>query len=521
MNPQITDSVNPQVTDCSTLQKDRVVETDVVVIGTGAGGGIAAQILAEAGRQVVMVEEGPYQTMHDFHMRESEAYPNLYHEVAARKTVDKAITILQGRAVGGGTTVNWTSCFRFPEQTLAHWRQQYGWQHDLTTLDPWHRYAEQLLNITPWPIHNPNNAAFADGAKKLGWHYETIARNVRGCLNLGYCNVGCPVGAKQSTQQVSIPAALQRGAQLYTRLRAERLITTGDTVSEVECSAMNARGSDPSGVKVRIRAKQIVVAAGGIGSPALLLRSQLPDPHQLTGKRTFLHLTLATAAVMPEKMNSFHGAPQTIHSNQFLWRDGVTGEMGYKLETVPMLPALSSTVFGSFGQQHADNMAIFSNMFPLIALLRDGFHEQSPGGTVKLNSDGTPVLDYPLNDYYWRAIRHAYGSMLAVQFAAGATQAIPIHSEAQWYKSLSAAQQAIPQLTMAPHRPKVFSAHVMGGCAMGADPKQSVVDLTGRHHHLRNLHVMDGSLFPSGIGVNPSLPIYAMAAALANGLLKG
>ena len=506
--------------DCSQLQQNKIVEADIVIIGTGAGGGIGAQIFADAGLKVVMIEEGPYQTTSDFHMQESDAYPNLYQDVSNRKTKDKAISILQGRAVGGGTTVNWTSCFHIPSQTLEYWQQNYGWKESEASLASSYEYAEKLLNIHLWTIHNPSNAAFARGAKKLKWHHEEIARNVRGCRNLGYCGVGCPIGAKQSTLITSIPAAVKKGAKVYSRLRAHKLITKGDKVREVQCHALNSIGSDTTGIKVTVRARHVVLAAGGIGSPALLLRSNLPDPHQRVGKRTFLHVTAGSAARMPEKINAFYGAPQTIHSNEFLWRDGVAGEMGYKIEAAPLHPVLTATVFGSFGQEHADVMANFSHAQPLIALMRDGFHEQSPGGTVQLNDDGSPILDYSLNDYYWRGIKRAYLSMLEIQFAAGAIEAMPIHSDAKLFRSWKQAKKMIDHLPMSAHRPKLFAAHVMGGCAMGTDINHSVVDLDGRYHQLSNLSIIDGSIFPTSVGANPSLPIYAMATKLSKALSK-
>lgn len=504
--------------DCSTLKQDKIVEADIVVIGTGAGGGISAQIFAEAGLKVVMIEEGPYQTTSDFHMQESEAYPHLYQEVANRKTADKAITILQGRAVGGGTTVNWTSCFRIPDQTFEHWQQHFGWSLDNTKLKSSYDYAEKLLNIHPWPVHNPSNTVFERGAKKLNWHHEVIARNVKGCQNLGFCGLGCPTGAKQSTLVTSIPSALNKGAQLFSRLRADRLIVKGDSVKEVECHAMDTKGADTTGIKVTIRARHIVLAAGGIGTPALLLRSKLPDPNEDVGKRTFLHVTVGTAARMKEKIEPYYGAPQTITSNEFLWRDGVTGKMGYKMESAPLQPALAATVFSEFGQDFADAMANLSHAQPLIALMRDGFNEQSVGGTVRLNDDGSPVLDYPLNDYLWEGIRHSYKSMLEIQFSAGAIYAMPMHSDASWYRSWKEAKKEVENLSFAANRQKLFSAHTMGGCAMGKDESNSVVDLDGRHHQLSNLSIIDGSIFPSSIGANPSLPIYAMATLLANKL---
>ena len=504
--------------DCSQLTKDRIVEGDVAIVGTGAGGGIAAQTLAEAGLKVILIEEGPYQTAKDFHMQESEAYPQLYQEVASRKTRDKAINILQGRAVGGGTTVNWTSCFHIPSQSLEYWRGHYGWELTEQALQPWYRKVEAQLHITPWRGHNQSNAVLGRGLDRLNWHQDIIRRNVKQCRGLGYCGTGCPVDAKQSALVTSILAALKRGAVLLSRARAQHLRLRGDNIEEIECLALNARSSDATGMRIIVRTKHVVLAGGGIGSPAVLLRSKIPDPDNVVGKRTFLHVTVGSIAIMPRRIDPYYGAPQSIHSNEFLWRDGVTGEMGYKIETAPLQPVLAATVFNPFGIEHAQAMKQLPFTQPLIALLRDGFHRASPGGTVTLNGDGSPVLDYPLNDYLWRAVRHAYGSLLQIQFAAGARRVLPAHSEATWFRSWSEAQRAIDNLSMTPHHSKLFSAHVMGGCAMGADSRSSVVDLDGNHRFVQNLTIIDGSIFPTSIGANPSLPIYAIAAKLSSQL---
>lgn len=506
------DSLPRNIVDCSQLQQDLFIEADVAIVGTGAGGGVAARTLSQAGLRVVMIEEGPFKTTGDFRMQESDAYPTLYHDVANRKTDDKAITILQGRAVGGGTTVNWTSCFRIPEQTLAHWQQHYGWTHNSETLAPWYRRVESLFNIQPWPVHNASNSALVRGADKLGWQNDVIARNVRRCRNLGYCGMGCPVGAKQSTLLTCIPDAMKHDATLLTRLRAQQLIMRGDGIEEIECHALTAIGVDPTGVKVRVRARHVVLAAGGIGSPALMLRSRLPDPHGLVGKRTFLHITVGTFAHMRDRVDPYYGAPQTATSNQFLWRDGVTGEMGYKIEAVPLQPGLAATALGAFGIRHAELMEGLPYLQPLIAIMRDGFHDESAGGSVSLNSDGSPLLSYPLNNYLWRGIRHAYASLMQIQFAAGAQRVGAAHSDSAWYDNWLQAQAAVEQMPMKPHHARLFSAHVMGGCVMGADRTRSVVDLDGNHRHVSNLTVIDGSIFPTSIGANPSLPIYTLAA---------
>ncbi len=508
------------VIDASTLTEDLTLEADVVIVGSGAGGGTAAEILADAGLRVLLVEEGPLRSSRDFRMREADAYPQLYQDSAARKTRDKAINILQGRCVGGGTTVNWTSSFRTPPTTLAYWQRHFGLTAlSETTLAPWFAQMEARLAIAPWDVApNANNEALARGARQLGIAAPAIRRNVKGCWNLGYCGMGCPTNAKQSMLVTTIPAALAKGATLVTRVRAERFVTRSDRVVALDARAMNEGGTATTGRRLTLRAKTFISAAGAIGTPGLLLRSHLPDPLALTGRRTFLHPSVVSAAVMPEVVDGFAGAPQTIYSDHFLDTQPVDGPIGYKLEAPPLHPILTAITLAEDGEAHAASMLQFRHLHVVIALLRDGFHADSPGGTVVLRDDGTPVLDYPLTPYVWDGVRRAFVAMAEIQFAAGARTVRPIHGTGHEFTNFAQARKAIAEFDLAPLVTRVVSAHVMGGAPMGADPRRAVVDLDGRHHLLRNLHVMDGSLFPTSIGANPQLSIYAIAARLATGL---
>ena len=508
------------VIDASKLERDLTLEADVVIVGTGAGGGVAAETLSEAGLRVILVEEGPLRTARDFHMDEAEAYPDLYQDSAARKTKDKAINILQGRCVGGGTTVNWTSSFRTPPATLAHWARALhldGFAVD--DMAPWFARMEARLSVTPWEVApNANNAALARGAAAIGIAHGTIRRNVKGCANLGYCGMGCPIDAKMSMAVTTIPAALARGATLVTRARALAFAQEGDRVTALDCAAMDADGVRPTARRITLRAATFVAAAGAIGTPGLLLRSHVPDPHALLGKRTFLHPVVVSAALMPDEVAGYYGAPQTVYSDHFLDTMPADGPIGFKLEAPPLHPVLAAITLPNHGAAHAGWMRQLPKMQVLLALLRDGFHPASPGGTVTLAADGTPVLDYPLTPYLWEGARRAFRVMAEIQFAAGARQVMPIHGDGTAYGEWRLARAAIDGFTLAPLVTPVVSAHVMGGAPLGADPRHAVVDTAGRHHHLANLYVLDGSLFPTSIGANPQLSIYAFAARLASAL---
>ncbi len=508
--------------DASTFTADRTFECDVAIVGTGAGGGTAAEILSRAGLSVLMIEEGPLRSSSDFHMLEREAYPQLYQESAGRRTKDKGIVILQGRAVGGSTTVNWTSSFRTPPETLDYWREHFG-LHDYSRadLDPWYAMMERRLGVHPWnEPPNANNDALRRGAAKIGVPTAVIPRNVRGCYNLGYCGTGCPTNAKQSMLVTTIPAALQHGATLLSRARAQRFVFNGDRVEHLECAALDASGLAPGAYTVRVRAKTYVAAGGAINTPALLLRSGAPNPHGTLGTRTFLHPVSVSAAIMPDAVDGFAGAPQSIYSDHFLHTQPIDGPIGYKLEVPPIHPLLMATVTPGFGRAHAAIMSQFPKIQAIIALMRDGFHPESIGGTVGLRGDGTPLLDYPITPYVWDGLRRSLHTMADIQFAAGAAQVMPLHEAAHPATSAKEARAMIDAFPMEILRAFVTSAHVMGGCGMGGDPASSVVAGDGRHHQVENLYVLDGSAFPTSIGANPQLSIYGIVARNASLLAK-
>jgi len=495
---------------------------DVVIIGSGAGGGVAAEILSRAGLKVLIVEEGPLKTAQDFKMHEKLAYADLYQENAGRQTSDKGIQILQGRAVGGSTTVNWTSSFRTPEQTLKFWDTEFsaeGLRSD--DLLPWFDWVEKRLHIRPWQVKpNRNNQLLADGLNSLGWKHGIISRNVNGCANLGYCGMGCPINAKQSMLVSTIPEALKNGAQLIHRARAESLVIEKGQVKGVWLSSMDRYGQVKSLNVSKVHAKSVVLSAGAIGSPAVLLRSKSPDPYATLGTRTFLHPVAVSVAKMAEKVDAFSGAPQSVYSDQFLWRDGVSGELGYKIEVPPMHPVISSTLMIRHGQAHTELMKNLAYYQTSLSLLRDGFNPQSKGGRVSLDGNGYPLLDYKITDPVWRALRASMLSMTELQFAAGAKKTLALHLDAAQQSNWRSAKKEIEQLSADKLRWQTMSAHVMGGCGIGKDEKYSVVNSLGEHHQLENLTVIDGSLFPTSLGVNPQLTIYTMAAKFASQLAK-
>jgi choline dehydrogenase-like flavoprotein len=493
---------------------------DVAIVGSGAGAGITAELLTRVGLSVILVEEGPLKSSRDFKQLESDAYPQLYQESGARKTTDKAINILQGRCVGGSTTVNWTSSFRTPVATLDFWREHYALPDmSAQALAPWFEQAERRLNIDDWPVPpNENNEVLRRGARPLGIEVGAIRRNVRACWNLGSCGLGCPTNAKQSMLVTTLPVALDAGAQLLVSTRVERLEMAGAAVNALICRPVGPDGSPAAGLATRIVARHVVVAGGAINSPALLMRSHAPDPNERLGRRTFLHPVVITAATFPHRVEGWAGAPQTLYTDHHLNTQAIDGPIGFKIEAPPIHPVLFAQTLCGYGPAQADAMSRFAHTHALLALLRDGFHEESPGGTVELRRDGSPQLHYPLTPFVMEGARRAFLAMTEIQFAAGAEAVTPVHELAGRYTNWAEARQAIAALPMKPLLTRVASAHVMGGCGMAGQERLGVVRPDGVHWQIENLSVHDGSLFPTSIGANPQLSIYGLVTRLATQL---
>lgn len=490
------------------LTADVDVEADVAIVGSGAGGAMLAAGLVEAGLRVVMLEEGGHHTRKEFGRHEAESMPMLYQERGTRGTADLAISILQGRAVGGTTVINWTTCFRTPDAVLAHWASKHGIT-GLSSADlaPHFDAVEARLNIHPWPdaMVNANNAVLREGCQKLGWAWGGLRRNVNGCANSGMCGLGCPVDGKQSMLVTCVPDAIAGGLQLYADTRAVRIETDGDRVIAVHGEVLTRGTEGRTGRKVRVRPKVLVVSGGAINTPALLLRSQITDGP--VGQRTFLHPVVGMAGRYGKDIDGFYGAPQSVGSHHFAERGE---DVGFFLETAPMQPLLISTAFPQFGAKRAAWMADLRRTGTLIALSIDGFHDGVEGGTVSLRSDGRVRIDYPIGPKLEESFRASMKAMAQIALAAGAERVWSLHPDEVEIRT----EADIAKLDAAPYgalQHSIFTAHQMGGCAMGPEPASSVVDTDLRHHRVKNLFVVDGSVLPTSLGVNPSETVYALA----------
>jgi choline dehydrogenase-like flavoprotein len=493
------------------LTSDLQFPCDVAVIGSGAGGAVLAAGLAQRGLRVVIVEEGGYHTSDEFRkLDEAWSMPNLYQERGGRATADQSITVLQGRSVGGGTTVNWTTCYRTPERILRHWQQIHG-VDTLTTeaLAPHWDAVEDRLGIARWDQipPNPNNDALLRGASALGWQADRTARNVRNCHNSGYCGFGCPFDAKQAMHLTYVQDALDAGATLFADTRATALeLDARGRVAVVHAVVMDPGRDRPSAVKVTIRPDRVALCGGAINSPALLLRSGLTQGP--VGRWTWLHPVIAVSGVYPTRIDGWYGAPQSVASHEHV--DRGPGEVGMFLEAAPVHPMLAGSTLPGFGATKTAVMGQLAYSSSLLAIHVDGLLPEEQGGTVTLRPDGRVRLDYDVGPALVRAFPLSHEHLARVHFAAGAERVATLHAEPI---ELASADEVgrLGSARYGAHEHGIFSAHQMGGCRMGPDPETSVVDTHLRHHAVPNLFVVDGSVLPTGLGVNPSETIYGIA----------
>lgn len=494
------------------VSADVAVDCDVCIVGSGPGGSWLAHELAAQGKSVVMLEEGGYHTRREFDLTESRAFGNLYQELGNRVTDDLSISLLQGRSVGGGTTVNWCSSFRTPDRILKNWAEVHGVEGvTKEALTPHWEHIEKRLHIAEWPEAqiNKNNKALWDGLGKLSYERGLIKRNVNGCANLGYCGMGCPIDAKQSMLVTVIPDAVEKGLTLYSNASVRRLETSGRKVTAVHADILDPATQRPKGPKLKITAKVTAVCGGAINSPALLLRSGL-DASGRVGKRTWLHPVVLMMALFDEKVEAFSGAPQSVYSHHFI--DRGPDKIGFFLEVPPVHPMLASTVGIGIGQSLMELMKQLPFLQVCIALTVDGLLPSEQGGSVALRKDSYSRVsfNYDLGAANWEAFRAASKEMARVQFAAGAKQVMSLHTDPVVMKS-PADIDKLDDATWEKVKVRVVTAHQMGGCQMGKDSKTSVVDSTLKFHGMDNLFVVDGSVFPTSLGVNPQESIMALS----------
>lgn len=494
---------------------------DVVVIGSGAGGAVAAARLAEAGREVVILESGEYLHAPDFTEDEGALTPRLFADQGLRTTTDGSVSLLQGGAVGGGTTVNWMLMLRPPDDVLESWVREHGLRaFSPSAMAPVLDRIESEVHarLVPDDAHAPANRVILDGARALGWRASVARINAAGCVRAGTCSLGCRWDAKQSALRTYLPRAFAAGARLYANVHVDRL-------EVAERSVVPGNGSPPrKRVRATVRdprtgevcatltaeAPVVILAAGAVGTPAILQRSGLGGGG--VGRYLRLHPTSGVMGIFGREMYPIAGIPQSALCDEFLRRDA--NGHGFWIEAPALQPALAATALSGFGAEHRADCLRLANTAALIVLVRDGSGESGSQGAVWVDRDGWPRIRYRMNAADRENMAAGVEAAARLQLAAGALEVASVHTRpvrARSVEELAAFREA----DYGPNRVSVFSAHVNGTCRMGGHPATSGTTPEGERHGVRGLYVCDGSLLPTSLGVNPQETIMAMASVVA------
>lgn len=499
--------------------RDEHRTADVVVIGTGAGGAVAAERLARAGFEVVILEDGGLYQAADFTEQEAPLAEQLYADAAMRATDDLAVQLLQGRAVGGSTTINWMIMLRTPEFVLDEWQRVHGLSgFDAATLAPVFERVEREVHArrVSEDAHSPNNRVVLEGARALGWRASTAVINAKGCVRSGFCGIGCRYDAKQGTLLTYVPRALAAGATLYADTHADRLEVLERDRGNGTAPRKRVHATVRHGARtyaLTIDAPLVVVAAGAVGSPVLLQRSGLGGG--AVGQYLRLHPTTATLGLFDQEIVGSAGIPLSTMCDEHLrWKDS---DYGFWLECPPFLPALGAVAVPGFGTAHASRMMQFRHLSSVIALTRDGADTRTSSGRVDTSRDGRVSIRYALTAPDAERVRASIEAAARLQLAAGAREVHTLHTEPIIVRRATEAAQ-IRQAPVGPNQVGLFSAHVNGTCRMGNDPRTAATSPDGERFGARGVYVCDGSLLPTALGVNPQHTIMALATLVSERL---
>ncbi len=478
---------------------------DVVVVGSGAGGGVAAAELARAGWDVVVLEKGGYFAEADFDAVEFTGYQRLYESQGVLATRDLGVVVLAGAALGGGTLVNWGASFRTPEHVRVEWEREHACAglagpEYTAALDA--VCARLGVNAAEaWA--SPEARLLERACDALGLGCGVIPVNLRGCATpetCGWCPFGCPRGAKQSTLKTYLQEAAEHGARIVVEAEAQRVLIENGRAVGVE--AATAAGA------FTVRARVVVAAAGSLHTPALLLRSGVPNAN--LGRYLRLHPTAGVVGDYEAPVEPWRGPMLTRYVNQWSNLDG--RHYGVVVEHPPAHPGLIGLgVDWRSGEQHKAAMLRARHSAYFIAITRD-----RDGGRVTVDKRGRPVLDYRLSASDGRHLLRGLQECFRLHAAAGAREIGGPHSGREPYRAgregdLEAYLARLERAGLASNQLTLFSAHQMGSCRMGGRRAAAVLTPQGESWDVSNLFVADASVFPTASGVNPMITIMALA----------
>jgi choline dehydrogenase-like flavoprotein len=497
-----------KVTHGRDLTGDLSLEADVVIVGSGAGGAVVACELAEAGFDVLVLEEGGHVRPEEHaRMRPSESLRHLWREAGMTMAIglggSPMINVMMGRCVGGSSMLTGGVCFRIPETVLADWRRDHGLL-DFTAVDlePYYASVEKSVNVeeVPESARSRSTQLFAEGARKLGYELHNMRRNTKACAGWSTCNFGCPAQAKMSVDLSYLPRAVEKGARIYSDCLVEKVVVEGDRAVGVAGRVLNGRNGKPLGA-LSVRARRVVLACSAMYTPIVLKRSGIGRRSGQVGRNLTLHPSFRIMARFDERVEGWNGAMQSAYSSHF-------EPEGIQLNSVFVPGGILAAAQPGVGTEHARR----AKQLPHLAIFGANLHDEG-GGVVHRWIGREPVVTYRMSEKDKAAIPRALSIAAETFFAAGAKEVfLPVLGldglDADAFRALDLSRIPASKLECA-------SQHPLGTCRMGSSPDASVVDPNGESWEVKELFVVDGSTAPTSLGVNPQLTIMTLATRFA------
>lgn len=503
------------ILDPATVDRDVTLTTEVCIVGSGAGGAVVAKELAERGRAVVVVEEGPYVTSRDFTQREEQMLPLLYANHGVQTAADSTVLISQGRVVGGSTVPSFCVCVRTPRRILESWTTAFGLTGvRFEDMAPFFERAESVAHVRPLTAEdvNRNNQKLKTGADRLGYRNYLPPHNRIECLGCGYCALGCAYDRKGDALTVHLPAAVRSGATIVPGCRVERVDVDNGRAAGITGRFVRSRSVKP--FSLTVRAATVVLAAGAIGSPALWLRSQLQNTHKQVGRNLHLHPQLIIGAVFEDTIAGWQGIPQSVIVDEFLNLERSI-EGGYLLFPFFAHPIAVAALLPGFGSDARRLM----DTYPRLALGAVMLHDRT-SGRVELEARGQVAATYHLSDEDRSDLMDGMRRLADIYFASGSERVIlPYNDLAELTRRGD--YRPIDERPFRANEPLLLSYHPHGTLRMGSDRRRSVINTTGEAHEVKRLFVADASIFPSSTAVPPQVSVMAFALRTAEYIAGG
>lgn len=493
----------------------KTLEYDIVIVGSGAGGGTVASRLIpliKQGLKVALIEAGPHYPKEYLTQREIEMM-DLFYNGGAWPNKDATITMSIGEAMGGSTLMYTGVTFRLPDDVVKDWNVAGLTAEDLKSR--FDRIEKEINVIEPTEaITNDNNRLFKEGCDKLGYHIEKIPLNLRNCEQMAFCNLGCAKGNKQGTANVQIPAAQSAGIDLIPNCKVIHVKENELTATLSEAPKGTLPSLYPIG-DYTIKAKKIILAGGTTGTTTLLLKSGFGEKFPTLGKFITLHPAMTVNGIFPETIKNYKGFPKVYYTPAFSESDD------FYIETAFYYPFVTTKNSCLWGEELMYVMKRYNQMMCAIILLHD---KAKVSNHISLDKKGNPVMNYQLTKSDIEKLCKAQIKSAEIFFAAGceavimpASRPILLKKEMLQNKSL---EDFIHAGNFLPTTTPVASAHLQGGCKMGNNAQDSVADSYGKVHGFKDLYIADGSLFPKSSHVNPYLTIMALADRVAEKVIN-